>query len=900
MSKSPPRKGSNAGRSARAGVGPTTPGAGPPPNALERGEVSGAAAGSASAALEAPRAGTRGFVWTLVLLGGLLALLFSSVFQANQVLFANDGPLAANAAACRAFPAGFRGIWQDLNWLGGSGGSGFPDLTYLCLWLLQPVGFAKFYTPITLLTLGLSAWLFFRRSGFRPAVCLLGSLAAMLNSDFFSYACWGLGTLPLAVAAWFLTLAALISGPRVGWGRATILGGLALGMAIMEGFDNGAIFSIYVAAYVMYQAWGERGSSTRRLAWGAVRTAVIAVCAAVLAAQVLTTLIGTQIKGVVGMEEPQKSSRERWDFATQWSLPKVETLGILVPGLFGYRMDTPDGGNYWGAVGQTPGWETHHQGIPRHSGAGFYGGILVLLLAAWAIAQALRKTDSPFTPGERRTIRFWAWAALISLLFSFGRYAPFYQFVFALPYFSTIRNPIKFLHPLSVALVVLFGYGLQGLFRLGLEAPAEKLASLRAHWKSWWATARPADRRWTRLALGWVIASMVGGLIYAGSSSEMSHYLQGVGFQQELADTIFHASLAAVGWYLLFLIVAVGLVALVQCRAFAGPRAKWALLLLGVVLVFDLMRADAPWVVHYDYKEKLATNPLFDLLRDRPYLRRVAVPNFEMPPQLAFFPNIVNEWEQHQFQYYNVQALEFTQLPRVPRDYAAFNKAVGSQAVRLFELTNTRYLLSLAGYLDVINSTWDPQLRRFHVHTWFTLTNTLSGEITVVTNTTGPFALIEYAGALPRASLYSHWQVTTNDAETLTNLASPAFDPARTVLVDQPTPAPPSLLPTNATPVEFLHYTPKDILLSTRSDRPGVLLLIDRFDPDWHVSVDGQPAPLLRCNFVNRGVFLTAGPHQVEFRYEPSIAMFYVSLGAVLGGLALAGWVGLSSGKPAA
>jgi len=31
----------------------------------------------------------------------------------------------------------------------------------------------------------------------------------------------------------------------------------------------------------------------------------------------------------------------------------VETLSFLVPGLFGYRMDTPGGGNYWVPSGAT-------------------------------------------------------------------------------------------------------------------------------------------------------------------------------------------------------------------------------------------------------------------------------------------------------------------------------------------------------------------------------------------------------------------------------------------------------------------------------------------------------------------------------------------------------------------
>src|SRR2546422_7264655 len=101
----------------------------------------------------------------------------------------------------------------------------------------------------------------------------------------------------------------------------------------------------------------------------------------------------------------------------------------------------------------------------RFSGSGPYAGVLVVLIATWAVAQSLRKKESVFAPAEKKFIWFWAVMAMLSLLFTFGRYAQFYRLVYALPYFSTIRNPVKFLHPFSVALLILFGYGLQGLFR---------------------------------------------------------------------------------------------------------------------------------------------------------------------------------------------------------------------------------------------------------------------------------------------------------------------------------------------------------------------------------------------------------------------------------------------------
>jgi uncharacterized membrane protein YfhO len=76
-----------------------------------------------------------------------------------------------------------------------------------------------------------------------------------------------------------------------------------------------------------------------------------------------------------------------------------------------------------------------------------------------------------------------------------------------------------------------------------------------------------------------------------------------------------------------------------------------------------------------------------------------------------------------------------------------------------------------------------------------------------------------------------------------------------------------------------------------------VLLLNDKYDPNWQVLVDGHPAPLLRCNFIMRGVSLAPGPHQVEFHFRPPHQGLYVSLTGVALGLGLCGCLALYSRK---
>src|SRR5262249_2700198 len=117
--------------------------------------------------------------------------------------------------------------------------------------------------------------------------------------------------------------------------------------------------------------------------------------------------------------------------------------------------------------------------------------------------------------------------------------------------------------------------------------------------------------------------------------------------------------------------------------------------------------------------------------------------------------------------------------------------------VRRWELTNTRYLLGPAGFLDVLNERLDPAQHRFRILARFSVMPkpgvshaNLLEELTAAPNTNGEYGLFEFTGALPRALLYSSWQVSTNDQDTLQTLAATTFDPARTVLVSTPVSSP--------------------------------------------------------------------------------------------------------------
>src|SRR6185503_8750794 len=131
---------------------------------------------------------------------------------------------------------------------------------------------------------------------------------------------------------------------------------------------------------------------------------------------------------------------------------------------------------------------------------------------------------------------------------------------------------------------------------------------------------------------------------------------------QELAGSIASFSIHEVLLFVITLAVCVLVVTLIISGAFAGSRANWAAFLLGTILVVDLSRADMPWIRYDNWKEQYASNPVFDVLRDKPYEHRVTV----AAEQLQSLYH--GEWIQRQFPYYGIQSIDIPQEPRMPAD----------------------------------------------------------------------------------------------------------------------------------------------------------------------------------------------------------------------------------------
>jgi hypothetical protein len=157
----------------------------------------------------------------------------------------------------------------------------------------------------------------------------------------------------------------------------------------------------------------------------------------------------------------------------------------------------------------------------------------------------------------------------------------------------------------------------------------------------------------------------------------------------------------------------------------------------------------------------------------------------------------------------------------------------------------------------------------------------------------GGRVVFENLTALPRAWLVPR-ALSLPAAEVLRTIRSgflpdgSPFEPRAAALVEQGGDQDYGPLDPNAS-VAVAEPSSGSLRLTVRSGTPAFLVVSDRFDPGWRARLDGEPVRLLATNFVQRGVPIPAGQHELVLTYDP----WTFGVGAWLSGLALALLLGL-------
>ena len=395
---------------------------------------------------------------------GLLAVtaaLFYSVLFPPRPVIASDSPYhqIARKAQIAAKPGGV--MWSEDGYLGNGHTANYevysPIRRFVDLRYYNTVIF-----PLCVFLVGLGLYFFLLEIGLSPLPAFTGSLALVFSGHFITCVYSGHAGTFMMWAAFMWDLFALTKALKERSVLAFCWSGALSALVLRYQFDIGFIMLIVLFFWGLLLLWQTR----EKKAYGKI------AIGALLAALLFVSFGSHAFFYVLGISKDAKTSEvqtvkedplEKWDWATQWSLPISETSSLVFPGLYGWGEQSAEG-PYYGRIGRSLGWPAG--GLKSFSLNTQAEGAVVILLALLAVSLLIGGREKWLT-------LFWLAVAVVGLALSYGRYldvAPNsasgfgpYRLFYALPMMSDMRNPIKFLYPVMLALSVMSALGFAAL-----------------------------------------------------------------------------------------------------------------------------------------------------------------------------------------------------------------------------------------------------------------------------------------------------------------------------------------------------------------------------------------------------------------------------------------------------
>ena len=818
-------------------------------------------------------------------------VVFREALELGRYLWGPDSGAFAFVYWKRALPDLFMGFWEHDLGLGRALGPVVLVPYRLLLYLLPALSCQVWtYIAAVLGTVGAMAY-FLRGRGVGWSVSLMAGLAFAYSGHSFTLIAAGhmgkLEMMPFGV----LLVATVERGIRDRSWFHFAAAGLCAGFAFVLQADVMFLYALVAAAYgilvfIRSRPRGHGPENTIPLprAWGLYLAKL--VVGVVLAAAFFVPISWGTMRHLFTERLPDRAkiidantqapgdastkalgdAKRQWEFSTNWSLPLEDALEFVAPCVYG--IQTGDArGPYWGKLGRTLGWEQHQQGLRNLRQHTVYLGVLQMVFAALAIGTVLRRrrpgdaADSAVTaadtPGfrvDRAQVWFWTAVAVVSLLLAFGRHLPFYRLFYMIPYASNMRAPVKLLHLVEFSLCVLFAFGVATFLKMvcsGGDADAPKIPV--AAW----------------IAGGAGVLLFAASLLVGGAKGVFFSHWRGLGFEAnaELLMRMMQGALRHGG--ALFLVAG----ALLVLPRYIGRFRHARIVLFSAILValsVDLASVGGKYVVVWDENLRYTPREIVAELQRSGSQTRVSLP----VPQ-----GIYAIWGKYCFRPNGVVLLDEINAGSRSDDEKAFVEALSRRPLRLWQLTCTGDVLAPRSSVSALET--HPACR---VMKYFNVNR--DGSAVPAAEAQAQHVWLRMRGVFPKAFLYRSWIVLTPE-QALARLADPGWTPSKTALICGETAARDTGQPPGS--VSITRYDPNRIDISVDSEEGGIVVLNDKYDAGWRVTVDGNEAEVVRCNYVMRGVRVEGGKHDVVFTYRPHQTVFVLSAG--VSGLFVLWWV---------
>ncbi|MCX7991888.1 MAG: YfhO family protein [Proteobacteria bacterium] len=138
-----------------------------------------------------------------------------------------------------------------------------------------------------------------------------------------------------------------------------------------------------------------------------------------------------------------------------------------------------------------------------------------------------------------------------------------------------------------------------------------------------------------------------------------------------------------------------------------------------------------------------------------------------------------------------------------------------------------------------------------------------------------------------RAFFVYNYGVVDSNEKGLAILSNAEFNPREIAILNEK--------PKNAIPlqrgqrerIEFKKVEPNRVELEVENDGNAILVYSENWYPAWKAYIDGNKVELLRAYNTLRAIFVPAGKHKIEFKYESDtlrlgVTLFWIGFGALL------------------
>jgi hypothetical protein len=694
---------------------------------------------------------------------------------------------------------------------------------FLLLAILVPAPGLREMDAVLLGSLLVGSWfvvLYFRDRSWHEAAAVV----AALSFAFGGAAAWRiqhvgqvLSVAYFPIALWLLDRALRRSSKAYGFAAGIVAGFMLLGRDQVAFLG---LITLGIYAFVEILA----GRRSFRLHAGPLTFGALGGVLTVTVPMVMTLLLAADSnRPMITLSEASKGSLHPWSLLT-----------AVIPHLYGIARPL---GDYWGPP--SPDWGPVDLYLARNM-ATFYFGILPvlgLLLLPFLIRFRPRFPTSPesLAAGQdayRRDALFLSGGFALLMLYSLGRYTPFFAGTFLLiPGIDRFRRPADALFVACALGSMAGGYALHRW----IIAPRFKVPS-------------------------WALVGFVGLVLFCGAAGAILALSVG-----RLEQTV--APLAASACFL-----AAGLITLVILRRLAG-RTVPLMLVAGFFMLADLGWNNAPnestglSTETYEVLRPDSRNETIALLKQKVEETRGPdrIDRVELAGIGFHWPNVglVNGLH-HTLGYNPVRSAIYSSSVGA-RDHIAgpdqrlFTPLMPSYKSLMTDLVGLRYIASSIPLDELYRvAPRDPGLPPA----------IFSAEDFPLVARTGEAFIYENPRALPRV-LFAGNAVQASFDDLIRSGAWPSFDPRRTVLLDRPILPAESVIQDDARTVKLVSYRNTEILVEAESQKGGFVVLNDAWDDWWYVEVDGQPARIERANVAFRAVAVPPGKHVVRFVFRP-------------------------------